>query len=758
MDKDAEFLKRLLSTFKVEAQEHLRGISSGLLELEKGGEPKRQAEIVEMVFREAHSLKGAARAVNLREVETLCQAMESIFASMKRRELEPFKGLFDLLQETLDFLGLILPAVDGELSREEKVRQRELLGRLEQAGGRNGERGTRREELGEMGVVNSPILPPRSSNLELAETVRVSTKKLSAVLLQAEEMLAAKLAAGARAHDLKGAKGGVGVWKREWGRVQPLIRELGQGMRGVDGAGDGSGELQRSLAKLMEFLEWNSTFVAALEKQLGAEAKSAEEDSRTLGGMVNNLLEEMKQVLMLPFSSLLEILPKVVRDLAGDGGKEAELVIRGEEIEIDRRILEEMKDPLLHLVRNCIDHGIEPPAERQRKGKPAKGTITVEVSPRDNKVELVVSDNGAGISAAALRGILVRLGALPREKAEELGDAELLPFVFQSGISTSPIITELSGRGLGLAIVREKVEKLGGGVTVESRPDAGTRFHIVLPLTVATFRGILVRLGEREFVAPTVHVERVVRLRREEIGTVENRETIRLGDAPLSLARLADVLELPSLRNEGEGMAQILVLSAAGRRIAFVVDEILGEQEVLHKNLGPQLTRVRNISGATVLGSGRVVPILNVPDLLASAARVGARVEVMPMTAEGRPPKRSVLVAEDSITTRTLLKNILEAVGYEVVTAVDGMDAFTRLKSGRFDIVVSDVDMPRMNGFDLTARIRAEKGLEELPVVLVTALASREDRERGIDAGANAYIVKSSFDQSNLLEVMERLV
>jgi two-component system chemotaxis sensor kinase CheA len=495
-----------------------------------------------------------------------------------------------------------------------------------------------------------------------------------------------------------------------------------------------------------------------------AEAKAAERDSRALSGMVNNLLDDMKKVLMFPFASLLEILPKIVRDLSRDKGKQIELLIEGGELEIDRRILEEMKDPLIHLVRNCIDHGIEPPAERKAKGKPARGTIRITVSPRDDKVELIIADDGGGIPLAAVRSALHKSGTSSGERLGELGDQELVPYIFQSGISTSAIITEISGRGLGLSIVREKVEKLGGTVSVKTSPGSGTTFHIVLPLTVATFRGLLVRVGgEALFVLPTMYIERVVRLQREAIGTVENRETISLEGSPVSLAHLAEVLELPPAQTAPapSDLLSMVVLAASGTHIAFLVDEVVGEQEVLLKGFGRQLSRVRNVAGATVLGNGRVAPILNVADLLKSAAKRSTFAtghDLRAESREGTAQRRTVMVVEDSITTRTLLQNILETAGFGVVTAVDGVDALTKLKGGSFDIVVSDVDMPRMNGFELTSRIRGDKNMEELPVVLVTALATREDQERGIDAGADAYIVKSSFDQSNLLEVIEQLV
>jgi two-component system chemotaxis sensor kinase CheA len=379
-----------------------------------------------------------------------------------------------------------------------------------------------------------------------------------------------------------------------------------------------------------------------------------------------------------------------------------------------------------------------------------------------SNVELLIADDGKGIDAGKVKAAAGKLRLLSPERAESLGDQEALAFIFQPGVSTSPIITDISGRGLGLAIVKEKVEKLNGALSVETEAGQGTSFRIILPLTLARFHGVLVRVGEHLFVFPTSNVERVARVAKDDVKTVENRETITVKGQAVSLVRLHEALNLAATVAAG-GQPDVLpavVLTSGNQRIAFVVDEVLNEQEVLVKTLGKQLIRVPNIAGATVLGTGNVVPILNVPDLIASAVRTsGTGIHAAAVPSEETEKKRkSVLVAEDSITSRTLLKNILETAGYQVETAVDGVEALTKLRSGEFDLVVSDVDMPRMNGFALTAKIRADKKFLELPVILVTALDSREDREHGIDVGANAYIVKGSFDQSNLLEIIRRSI
>jgi two-component system, chemotaxis family, sensor kinase CheA len=316
--------------------------------------------------------------------------------------------------------------------------------------------------------------------------------------------------------------------------------------------------------------------------------------------------------------------------------------------------------------------------------------------------------------------------------------------------------------------VQEKVLKLNGKIFVESEENAGTTFRIFLPMTLATFRGILVMLQEFIFILPTTNVERVMKVEKEEIKTVENHETIRIDDQIISVADLGEVLGLPEhkhadqrkieLRSANSNQIRIVVLVSGEDRIAYKVDDIVEEQQVLVKGLGKLLRRVRNISGATILGSGKVVPVLNIPDLMKSTVKTKGRKSEVSADELFVPKTGKILVAEDSITSRTLLKNILETAGYKVTTSVDGADAFTKARTGDFDIIVSDVDMPKMNGFELTTKIRSDKKLSEIPVVLITALESREDREHGIEVGADAYIIKSSFDQSNLLEIIKKLI
>jgi two-component system chemotaxis sensor kinase CheA len=772
--KDKELLKKLLATFKVEAEEHVRAISSGLIELERASSPEKQMEIIERVFREAHSIKGAARIVNLVKLEAACQSLEGLFAQLKAKETTLSPELLDQLHQTVDTLGALLSADSLETAQGDAPHAPQTVGSSEHPGALLNPPGpstaeTRESPAPPASRVRQPFEnvpgPPRvgSQRQGLSETLRVPVSRLDLLLRQAEELIPAKATGAQRVMELREIGQALILWETEWRKVRPQTHALSSfigGSHRSNGHGhpsNGQAATRSRITKVTAFLDRNESALSSVKQKVAALTKHLEYDRRALDRRVDDLVEDMKRVSMLPFSALLEFFPKLVRDLSRDCGKDVELAIVGGEIETDRRILEEMKDPLIHLVRNCIDHGIERPKQREETGKPSRATIRIAISPKSaDKVEIVVSDDGGGIDVQKVRAAAVKLALISREDAAKMDEQQVASLIFKSGVSTSSMITEVSGRGLGLAIVREKAEKVGGTVSLETKPGSGTTFRLILPLTLARFRGIVVRVGESLFVLPTRHMQKVLRVGRDEIKSAENRETIQIDGRAASAVRLADVLEIAQRNSHPDPKSKVpvLVLAWAGEQIGFFVDEILDEQEVLVKSLGRQLPRVRNIAGATVLGTGKVLPVLNIADLMQSA------VNMAPASSAGDTEEtpKSILVAEDSITARTLLKNILEFAGYKVKTAIDGAEALTLLTAEGFDLVVSDVEMPRMSGFDLTAKIRADKRLSQLPVVLVTALESREDREHGVDVGANAYIVKSSFDQGNLLEVVRRLI
>jgi two-component system chemotaxis sensor kinase CheA len=761
--KDADFLKKLQATFALEANDHLTAIAEGLLELEKSPAASRRREIIEGIFRDAHSLKGAARAVGRPDVESVCRPLESLFANWKRSGSAPRQELFDLVHAAVKVLEHLLSprrpestdadqSIAGSLVRELERAVEETPGAKPPVAGR---------EPAELPPGFPAPIPQVAADVRIPATgtIRVATSKLDALFRQTEVLIAAKLAAEQRVAELRDIAVLIHMREKAWNEVRRRLLPMAAPHPG-EGRPPRHVTPAVELAHVLAALEKQESTAPDLARRVSMSATAAEADRRAFAKMIDNLLDEAKKLLMLPLASTFDLLPRIARDLAREQGKDVDLEIRGAEIEIDRRVQEALKDPLIHLIRNSVDHGIEAPAVRLRAGKPGRGTIVINVAQEQpGKAEIRIADDGAGIDTAKVLAAAQKLGAVSAEEAAGLDEPQIAALIFRSGVSTSTVVTDISGRGLGLAIVREHVEGLGGSVSVETRRGSGTSFRFVLPVTLAAMRAVLIRAGARQFALPMTGVERVLRVKREEIRTVENRETVPFNGGTLSVARLADVLGLRrrAAVEQRADHVQIAVIASAGERIGLVVDEVLTEQEILLKDLGSQLRRVRNIGGATVLGSGDLVPSLNVPDLVESCR------EFTPGATEAAPGSpaarsRSVLVVKDSITARALLKNILEASGYPVTTAVDGIDALTVLKTGEFDLVVSDVDMPRMDGFELTRKIRADRKFSRLPVVLVTALDSRESRERGIDAGADAYIVKSSFDQANLLQTIRRLV
>jgi two-component system chemotaxis sensor kinase CheA len=760
--KDIEFQKRILATFRIEAEEHLHAFSAGLIELEKTPSKKKVAEIIEVMFREIHSLKGAARSVDQKDIEYMCQPMESIFSALKSREIALSSLSFDLFYKTVEWLLKHVASSGNEQTDAFRQTRSELILQLkEMASGRSIAPVAQEPSLA---VTEQPQpaqpepIPETGTGTDLSgmslrtqiEMVRIPVTKLDPLLLQAEELIQSKITINQRTDEMKTLCDELNEWKTETQKWRS----------------------RRASATSAIWNEWCDTseiHLNKVESQMTEITRSMERDQHSLDRLVNNHLEAMKQVLMLPVASLVEAFPGMVREISHEQNKEIDFIVKGKELEIDKSILEELKDPLIHLIRNSISHGIGKPQERMLQNKPAHGKITLAFAARESGLfEITLSDDGKGINKELVLKAAIKSGILSDEAAGKLDPTEVLNLIYQSGVSTSSIITDISGRGLGLSIVHEKVLKLNGKISMETEADKGTTFRILLPMTLSTFRGILVILKEFMFILPTMNVERVMKVDQEEIRTVENYETIRIDGKIISLVDLGEVLDLPEHKFAGPGQMKpespdsdqvcIVVLVSGEYQIAFKVDDIVEEQQVLVKRLGKLLSRVRNISGATILGSGKVVPVLNISDLMKSAVRMKGKKREALAGEHFVPKTGKILVAEDSITSRTLLKNILETAGYKVTTAVDGADAFTKARTGDFDIVVSDVDMPKLNGFELTAKIRNDKKLSEIPVVLVTALESREDKEHGIEVGADAYIIKSSFDQTNLLEIIKKLI
>lgn len=729
-ENEQKFLESLLKVFREEAEEYLQKISNSLMELEQETDPKKQVPVTEGILKNAHSLKGAASSAGREDIVAICRSLEDVLFQIKKEELLLTTELFDGLYRTIDLIREIM-IQNSSQDVEKEIEKIDFL------------KSQTNEEYENVDVKKEESKVPTQIT---SESIRVPINKLDNLVLNAEELLTVKLALNSFISQVKTFTPVLNHWKKEWNKLN-VTKKLENNLMSPE---------------IMAFILSSSNQINSLEDGIKELNTVLEENARFISPLIDNMMEEVKKIIMVPFSSLVPSFKRMVRDLSHKERKEVELVVNGSRTEIDKRVLEEMKDAFIHLIRNCIDHGIEKPEIRKEKGNNPRGTIEINLRELDsNRVEIIVKDDGQGISFSRIKEKALNAGLLSVEKASKASKEDLLQLIFRSEISTSPIVTDLSGRGLGMSIVLDQVEKLGGKIKIETSQEKGTSFHIVLPLTMATSRGVVAIISGSSFVIPVASIRKVLRVKKDKIKTLEGKETMLFEERTIPLARTHQILNLLESNDIEKESILVMVLGQGENQVAFEVDQILHEQEVMVKNLGKQLARVKNVSGSTLLGSGELALILNPSDLIKSAIEITRPIIYdTDQTADEKKSKtkKSILVVEDSITSRTLLKNILEASGYHVTTAIDGVEGLTALKSEEFDLVVSDIQMPRMNGFDLVTNIRSDQKLRDVPVVLVTALSSQEDKERGIEVGANAYIVKSSFDQNNLLKAIKRLV
>ena len=480
-------------------------------------------------------------------------------------------------------------------------------------------------------------------------------------------------------------------------------------------------------------------------RRLAREGQRETEQQRLTGAV---LREDLRALRMVPAALAIEPARRAVREVALRLGKEVKLIVEGGEVRLDRRLVDDLRAPLIHLVRNAVDHGIEAASVRRAAGKPEVGRVVIRVEPRGSRIGVVVEDDGAGIDMAALRAAAVRGGHVGPDLASSLPDAELARLVFAPGLSTATTVTTVSGRGVGLDAVADAMGRLRGAVEVRSVPGAGTRFELDLPLTLTATAGILVRMGGTTAILPGDAVERVLLL--EEVAGALARGAVRVGDGELPLAALAAILGVEARAPEGRAIG--LVLALGSQRGVIVVDEVLGEQEVVVSALGGHAARVAHLAGATILDDGRVVGVLAPAEILrrlrpsALAPRAAA------------PAGRSAIVVDDTAASRTLMAGLLEAAGFAVRLAADGEAALALLEEGPSDVVVSDVQMPRLDGLGLTRRLRGDPRWRALPVILVSTLDGPGDVEAGTLAGASAYLSKRELAGEALVRLVRRLL
>lgn len=792
MDR-SKLIERLMATFLGELGDHVRAINDDLLALEKDPQGPDHAEHYQSLFRAAHSLKGAARSVGVGVVEEACHQLEEILSRIRDLGLPLAPELFGLLFQTADAIEEA-----GRRLREQRDLSDSplaaLLGRLKETADDIPGRNPRASAAGPPGPsapapledpaslsppapppplatavmpppvqtpsperpnVTKPEEPPQSATVAAeperpagaASFVRIPAEKLDTMLARSGELHVARRRVESQGDELAVLRDSLSHWSDEWRGAAKLLRTS------VNRDGEPSEAIPIPRRAIQTVLRAGE-HLAELENHLEALVARMAGDRRQLERAAAALDEDVRRVRMLPFAEACQGLERVVRDVAQEAGKLVEFVVEGGDVELDRSVLGWLKDPLLHLVRNAVDHGIETPDRRLAAGKPRTGRVVVRAALRGDQVEVVVADDGGGLDREGLQQTARRRGI-----AEPADSRDLTDLIFLPGFSTSTIITNISGRGIGLDVVKSRLEALHGTIELSSEPGRGMRLTLVVPLTLTTLRALLVKAGGHVFALASANVNKLVRVEPADLRSVEGRPMLALGGPPLPVVPMSEALGLSAQEPATKGKLPALVVSSGERRMAFVVEELLTEQEIIVKNLGERIRRVRNISGATILPSGRIALVLNVAGLVRSGlGGRGAGLAIASPEAASVEARKRVIVVDDSVTTRTLEKSILEAAGYEVSTAIDGEAGWRLIQDQGADLVVSDIEMPRLDGFSLTQAIRSSARFAKLPVILISSRASERDKARGIEVGADAYIVKGAFDQNDLLETIAQLL
>jgi two-component system chemotaxis sensor kinase CheA len=707
--------ERFRRMFAEEAEGRLATLSELLLALETTtGDP----ELLAAVFREAHTLKGAAAVVGFADVLQVAHALEEVLEGLRRGDRTATPALVDSLLGAVDGIREMIPAV---LEGDDRADHAERL------------------------VVSLQTPPPDPAPADPTPPDHASPDPAPPTPRPPDHAPPHHAPPDPAPPDPTPVA------------PEPVAAAAGAGIRGI-------GETIRlPVERLDELVRLVGEAVAAslrlgrlVTERLGVEPASVPE-LHELSRVLGDLQQRTLRARMIPFATIAEPLRRATRDLARTLGKTVELELRGQETELDRGVLEQVADPLLHLVRNAIDHGIEPPDERVLLDKPPTGSIMVRALQLGSEVVVTVADDGRGIDLERVRERAREAG----DGLEGAGDGDAIYAIFRSGLSTAPEVSEVSGRGVGLDVVRTSLASVRGRVEVRSEPGAGTEFRLSVPITLAVLPCLVVEAAGRRYGIPMHSV-----VSGEAAGWtgdyVEGQAVIRVRDQVLPVASLAWTLGTGDEAAVNGGPA--VVVASLTRRHAFQVDALLGQRDVVLKDLGRLLPRLDLLAGASVEPDGSILLVLDASGLVNQARwiRPGVRGAVESSPAQPASPastgQPSLLVVDDTAVVRELERSILELAGYQVRTAGDGQEALAMLADAPADLVITDVDMPWCDGFELTRAIRAEPRLAGLPVVILTSKADEADRRRGLEAGADAYVVKGDFDQQALLEIVGRLL
>lgn len=749
----------LLDLFRVELENHTRVLEGGLVSAESEQTPQR----IEPLMRAAHSIKGAARIVGLSAAVSLAHAMEDILSAAQQGKLILTADHVDLLLKGNDvYMSMSRIETDAIPTwLEERVAFLDEMAR------------TLRDTMTGSAVAPSPASPPAPLPAEIPsdQTCLPVADKPAAAVSHPERRKRPRLEKGEgglvrvmteHLDRLMGLAGECLVQAQSIKTFYPALLKIRKGFPAL------TSELEKLLQSLDEEVNLDACVrlrdslqeLERIHNLTDDHTVNFELSSRRLENLAHRLYGEVVASRMQPFADGMHGFSRLVRDLARELQKQVHFEVLGATTPVDRDILEKLEAPLSHLIRNALDHGLETPAERELAGKPQEGKLTVEARHVAGMLNITVKDDGRGISTERLRSKVVEKGLVNPDMAVSLTKAELMEFLFLPGFSTAARVSELSGRGVGLDVVFSMAQEVGGTVRAESEEGQGTRFLLLLPLTLSVLRTLLFEIAAEKYAMPLTRIDRILRVSHSDLHVVEDRQFYTFNGENIGIV---DARQLLQLVNAGEsaGLCHLLVCSDRSNRFGLVVDRFLGQQDLVVHPLDRRLGKIENISAGAILEDGSPVLILDVDDLVRSIDHLlthGQLRKVGFARAGQTAGRKRILVVDDSVTVREVERKLLETQGYDVTTAVDGMDGWNNLQSGTFDLVVSDIDMPRLNGIELVRRIKADGHLKAMPVMIVSYKDREEDRLRGLEAGANYYLKKSSFHDETLLRAVRDLI
>lgn len=730
----------LLELFRLEADGQVRHLTEGLLRLESGA---GDAAVLDGLMRAAHSIKGAAAIVGLHVVVQLAHVMEDAFTAAQAGTLDLHPARIDVLLAGVDLIA-----------QASRVSEESLADWMAGHGPQIAAAVTAVRSLDALAAppprAQWPDDAPPAARAPAApdpvppQPVAPGAERAGAVT---DELLALASETRANAHKLASFNASLQRFKRQ---QSTMLQSLAQLHEAVVASGDPRLREQAALA-----LARAQPLTLLLQQHMA----DAETHERRAAQVSTRLVDQVLALRMCPFGEGVHAFPRMVRDLARHLGKQVQLIVEGSEVPVDRAILARIESPLNHLLRNALDHGMETPAERGAAGKPALGTIRLAARHRAGMLAIDISDDGRGIDPERVRSLVVERAMGSPAVAAALSPAELMDFLFLPGFSLKESVTELSGRGVGLDVVQQVVREQNGSVRVESEPGRGFRTAITLPLTQSIVRALVVQVQGEAYAIPIAKVERVLRVAQSAVHTLENKQFVEQGGVHYGLVAATQVLELGQPPPAAE--LAVVVIGAGAARYALVVDAIAGEQSLTVQSLEPRFGKLRNISAGALLDDGSPVLVLDVADLLLSIDKLLHAGALQQPARQGEGDARAarrILVVDDSLTVREMERKLLAARGYRVDTAVDGLDGWNMVRARDYDLLVTDIDMPRMDGIELVGLVRQDARLHKLPVMIISYKDRPEDRARGMNAGADYYLAKGSFHDASLLDAVFDLI